>query len=127
MKYPYLLHIKWEGEADLKYLYDNVYIGGYGIRSDIQAYEWMEQEFDMNIIKLEMADDYLYHLDCSIFPLTKEKTLVCTEMFDPEEIKQIAQYTDIIDVSVEDCFKVVLTNSVTFGKHDSYALLIFQK
>ena len=34
---------KWEGEADLKYLYDNVYIGGYGIRSDIQAYEWMEE------------------------------------------------------------------------------------
>ena len=44
---------KWEGEADLKYLYDNVYIGGYGIRSDIKAYEWMEEKFDMKIIKLK--------------------------------------------------------------------------
>ena len=40
----------------------------------------------MNIIKVEMVDDYLYHLDCSIFPLTKDKTLVCTEMFTPEEL-----------------------------------------
>ena len=97
---------KWEGEADLKYLYDNVYIGGYGIRSDIKAYEWMEKEFDMKIIKLEMVDDYLYHLDCSIFPLTQEKTLVCTEMFEEDELEQLEQYTEIIDISVDDALMV---------------------
>jgi N-dimethylarginine dimethylaminohydrolase len=105
---------KWEGEADLKYLYDNVYIGGYGIRSDIQTYNWMEEEFDMNIIKLEMVEDYLYHLDCSIFPLTKGKTLVCTELFTPEELAQLSQYTEIIDVSIDDAFNG-LTNSVRLG------------
>ena len=95
-------------------LYDNVYIGGYGIRSDIQAYEWMEEEFDMKIIKVEMVDDYLYHLDCSIFPLTKEKTLVCTELFTPEELAEISQYTEIIDISVDDAYNG-LTNSVRLG------------
>ena len=105
---------KWEGEADLKYLYDNVYVGGYGIRSDIKAYEWMEKEFDMKIIKLEMVDDYLYHLDCSIFPLTQEKTLVCTEMFEEDELEQLEQYTEIIDISVDDAFNG-LTNSVRLG------------
>ena len=105
---------KWEGEADLKYLYDNVYIGGYGIRTDIKAYEWMEKEFDMKIIKLEMVDDYLYHLDCSIFPLTQEKTLVCTEMFEEDELAQLEQYTEIIDISVDDAFNG-LTNSVRLG------------
>ena len=105
---------KWEGEADLKYLYDNVYIGGYGIRSDIKAYEWMEEQFDMKIIKVEMVDDYLYHLDCSIFPLTKEKTLVCTELFTPEELAQISQYTEIINISVDDAYNG-LTNSVRLG------------
>ena len=54
---------KWEGEADLKYLYDNVYIGGYGMRSDIKTYEWMESKYDMKIIKVEMLDEYMYHLD----------------------------------------------------------------
>src|SRR6056300_1372117 len=88
---------KWEGEADLKYLYDNVYIGGYGIRSDIKAYEWMEENFDMKIIKVEMVDDYLYHLDCSIFPLTKNKTLICTELFNEDDLAQLSQYTEVID------------------------------
>ena len=105
---------KWEGEADLKYLYDNVYIGGYGQRSDIQAFEWMEKEFDMNIIKIEMVDEYLYHLDCCIFPLTKDKTLICTELFTPEELAQISQYTNIIDISIDDTYNGI-ANSVRLG------------
>ena len=105
---------KWEGEADLKYLHDNVYIGGYGIRSDIKAYEWMEEKFNMKIIKLEMVDDYLYHLDCSVFPLTHEKTLICTEMFEEHELAQLEQHTEIIDINVNDAFNG-LTNSVRLG------------
>ena len=105
---------KWEGEADLKYLHDNVYIGGYGQRSDIQAFEWMEKEFNMNIIKIEMVDEYLYHLDCCIFPLTKNKTLICTELFTPEELAQISQYTNIIDISVDDTYNGI-ANSVRLG------------
>ena len=113
----YKTHIspfKWEGEADIKHLYDNVYVGGYGIRSNIKTYEWMEENFDMNIIKVAMVDEYLYHLDCSIFPLNMDKTLVCTELYDPEEIKQIEQHTEIIDVDVEDALGG-MTNSVRLG------------
>jgi len=105
---------KWEGEADLKYLHDNVYIGGYGQRSDIQAFEWMEEKFNMNIIKIEMTDEYLYHLDCSIFPLTNDKTLVCTELYTPEELALISQYTNIIDISVDDTLNGI-ANSVRLG------------
>ena len=105
---------KWEGEADLKYLYDNVYIGGYGIRSDIKAYEWMEEKFGMKIIKLEMVDDYLYHLDCSIFPLTKEKTLVCTELYNEDELAELSQYTTIINIGIDDTLNGI-ANSVRLG------------
>lgn len=105
---------KWEGEADLKYLYDNVYIGGYGIRSDIKAYEWMEEKFDMKIIKLEMVDEYLYHLDCSIFPLTKEKTLVCTELYNDDELAELSQYTTVIDIGIDDTLNGI-ANSVRLG------------
>src|SRR6056300_1056870 len=105
---------KWEGEADIKHLYDNVYVGGYGIRSNIKTYEWMEENFDMNIIKVAMVDEYMYHLDCSIFPLNHDKTLVCTELYDPEEIKQIEQHTEIIDVDVDDALGG-MTNSVRMG------------
>ena len=105
---------KWEGEADLKYLYNNVYIGGYGIRSERESYEWMRKTFGMEIIELEMIDDYLYHLDCSVFPLTGEKTMICTSMYAPEEIANLEKYTEIIDVSEDDAFGGI-TNSVRIG------------
>jgi N-dimethylarginine dimethylaminohydrolase len=105
---------KWEGEADLKYLYGNKYIGGYGIRSDIKAYEWMEEQYGMDILKVEMVDEYLYHLDCSIFALNNNQTLVCTELFEEEELVEMEKYTEIIDINVDDAFGG-LTNSVRMG------------
>jgi len=105
---------KWEGEADLKYLYDNVYIGGYGQRSTKEAYEWMEENFDMNIIKVNMVDEYMYHLDCSIFPLNEEKTLVATEIYTPEELALIENYTEIIPIDTDDAIGG-MANSVRLG------------
>jgi len=81
-----------QGEADLKHLHD-VYVGGYGQRSERAAYEWMEREFDMRIVKVRETDPYLYHLDCTVFPLTREDTLVCTEMFEREEVAAIERHT----------------------------------
>jgi N-dimethylarginine dimethylaminohydrolase len=105
---------KWEGEADLKYLYGNKYIGGYGIRSNIKTYEWMEENYGMDILKVAMVDEYLYHLDCSIFALNTEQTLVCAELFDEEELDEMEKYTEIIDIDVDDAL-CGLTNSVRLG------------
>ena len=110
----YISPRKWEGEADLKYLRDNVYIGGYGIRSEIETYEWMQEQFNMDIVKLQMVDEYLYHLDCSIFPINNFETMICTELYDPSEIKTLSEYTDIIDISVDDAYSGI-TNSVRMG------------
>lgn len=95
---------KFEGEAELKHLYENVYIGGYGIRSEKETYEWMEQRFDMRIVKLREVEPYLYHLDCTIFPITKQNTLVCTELFTKKEVAKLEKVTNIIPVSVDECF-----------------------
>jgi len=105
---------KWEGEADIKYLKDNVYIGGYDIRSDIKTYHWMEENFDMNIIKVKMVDEYMYHLDCSIFPLNTRSTMVCTELYDKTELDKISRYTNIIDIDIDDSM-YGMANSVRLG------------
>ena len=105
---------KWEGEADLKFLYDNVYIGGYDIRSDIKTYEWMEENYGMNIIKLEMVDEYLYHLDCYVFALNQDQTLIFTELYEEDEIKMLEKHTEIIDIDAEDALGG-LTNSIRMG------------
>ena len=104
----------FEGEAELKHLHENVYLGGYGTRSDKRAYEWMMDEYGANIIALEETDPYLYHLDCTVFPLTRQDTLVCTEMYTPEEVRQIEAVTNIIDVSVDDCLSGIC-NTVRLG------------
>ena len=113
---------RFEGEADLKHLHDNVYVGGYGLRSELETYEWMEREFDMQIVKVRETDPYLYHLDCTIFPLTREDTLVCTEMFKPEEVAELEQHTNIIDVGIDECYSgicnsVRLSNTILNGSN----------
>jgi len=101
----------FEGEAELKHLYDNIYVGGYGIRSDKETYDWMERKFDMQIIKLRETDPYLYHLDCMVFPITRENTLVCTEMFTKKEIAALEKVTNIIAVTADECYSGIC-NSV---------------
>lgn len=95
---------RFEGEAELKHLHDNVYVGGYGLRSERQTYEWMERTFDMKVVMLEQSDPYLYHLDCTIFPLTQKQTLVCTKLYRRDEIKELERHTEIIDVPVSVCY-----------------------
>ena len=121
----YEVHVapaKFEGEAELKHLYDNIYIGGYGIRSDRATYDWMEEKFGMKIVKLREVEPYLYHLDCSIFPITKENTLVCTELFSKKELAEVGKVTNIIPVTVDECFSgicnsVRLPNQVLNSSH----------
>lgn len=95
---------RFEGEAELKHLRDNVYVGGYGQRSDREAYDWMEHTFDMRVIKLHMADPRLYHLDTTVFPLTKEQTMVCTSQFTPAEVRELEKHTEIIDVDTDTAY-----------------------
>lgn len=113
---------KFEGEAELKHLYDNVYIGGYGTRSERETYDWMERKFDMRVIPVRLTDPYLYHLDCVVFPITTENTLVCTELIEKEEVAQIEKVTNVIDVSADECYSgicncVRLPNIVLNSSH----------
>lgn len=102
---------KFEGEAELKHLHDNVYAGSYGIRSEYDTYRWMEQMFEMNIIRIRLKDPYLYHLDCVIFPITKQDTLVCTELLEKGDVKELEKVMNVIPVSQDDSYSGIC-NSV---------------
>src|SRR5690606_29693527 len=113
---------KFEGEAELKHLHDNVYVGGFGLRSERAVYSWMERNFDMEVIVLEERDPRLYHLDGSVFPLDRENAIVCTEAFSREELAALARHTNIIDVSLDQasfgiCNSVRLGNTIMNSSH----------
>jgi len=82
----------------------------------------MEERYDMMVIPLRETEPYLYHLDCTVFPLTRDTTLVCTELFTAEEIEKLEKHTEIIDVSLDDCFygicnSVRLFNTILNASH----------
>ena len=104
---------RFEGDAEIKHLHDNIYIGGFGERTDRRVYDWMAERFDMTVIPVEEVDPHLYHLDCTVFPLTAGETLVCTEMLNKTELAAIEKVTAIIDVPVDIAFNG-LCNSVRF-------------
>lgn len=90
---------RWEGQAEIEWLHDNIYVGGYGERTEIKAYHWMSAKYDMSIIPVKQTSKKLYHNDCTIFNVAPFKTMVCTEVYDKKEIEEIGKYTEIIPVT----------------------------
>jgi N-dimethylarginine dimethylaminohydrolase len=96
---------KFEGEPELKYLHDDIYLGGFGQRTDLRAHKWLEQNFRAKIIPILETDEKLYHLDCSVFPITRKDTLICTELISPETVKKIEKVTNVIPVSKNSAYQ----------------------
>lgn len=88
----------WEGEADLKFIRDNLYVAGYGIRSDIKSYRWMADRFGMRIVSVAMTDPKLYHFDCLFFPMDERRALVATSALDSADVRAIEDVMEIIEV-----------------------------
>jgi len=101
MQCPY----NFEGEAELKWIRDNIYVGGYGQRSSNEGYDWMEKKYDMKIIRLKETDPYLYHVDCSIFPLDQENVLLSTQTIAKETVQKIERVANVIPVSKQFAYE----------------------
>lgn len=97
IKCPYF----WEGEADLKYIRDNIYAAPHGIRTCIESHRWMEKTLGMKVISIKLTDPKLYHLDCVMFPINDEKAVVATSVLDTSCIKELEKYVEIVDVPEE--------------------------
>lgn len=96
---------KFEGEPELKYLRKNIYLGGYGFRSDIRAHHWLEEKFGCEIITIKETDEILYHLDCSVFVFDDYNVMLCAEIIDSKTIAEIEKIANIIPVSRQDAYE----------------------
>ena len=57
----------------------------------------MEYEYGLRIVKVALQDEHLYHLDCSVFPITYDQTIVCAEMFEEELDYRIKRLTAFLE------------------------------
>jgi N-dimethylarginine dimethylaminohydrolase len=114
--------VYFEGEADVKYLRDNIYIGAYGSRTTKTALAWLSTQFDMNIIPFRLTDPRLYHLDCCVAPVADDKVIVCAELAAKSTLREIEKYASIIAVSTDEALHgitslLMIGNRMLYDSH----------
>jgi N-dimethylarginine dimethylaminohydrolase len=105
---------KFEGEAELKYITDNIYAGAYGIRTEEESLDWMIDNFDCDIIKIKQSNEWAYHLDCSIFPISGNKIIFAKDLIDSGSRKKLEKIADLIPIGKQEA-EYGLTNIVRVG------------
>ena len=88
-----------EGEADLKHIRGNLYIGAHGMRTSRNALTWAAERFEMDIVPFRVNDPYLYHLDCCFLRITEAAVLLSTSLADRLCLQRIERHCEIIDIS----------------------------
>lgn len=96
---------RFEGEPELKYLRDNIYIGGYGFRSDIRAHRWLQEKFGCKILPIKETDEVLYHLDCSVLPMNEYNVMMCAEIMERQQVREVEKYATVWPVSKQDAYE----------------------
>lgn len=92
----------FEGEADLKHLTGNIYVGAHGMRTSRNALTWAAERHGMDIIPFHVTNPYLYHLDCCLLPLDEETVLLCAAGAEEPAVRAIGRHCEIIDVSLAE-------------------------
>lgn len=98
----YVIHqlpkgIRFEGNAETM-LWNGKLIGGYGIRSDKEAYTSVAEILDVEVIPLRLQEPY-YHLDTGFCPINEDTIAYVPEAFDRhsrELVAKLAKNTIII-------------------------------
>jgi N-dimethylarginine dimethylaminohydrolase len=103
--------VYFEGEADLKHVRDNLYIGASGLRTSLSALEWFAENFAMKVIEFPIIDERVYHLDSNVFVLDPKKLVMCPANADANAVREIERFCDIIAVSRDDV-RSGITNSI---------------
>jgi len=106
----YSCPFKFEGFPELKYLKDNIYFGGYGFRTDPRAYDWMEKQFGMKVIRLKEKDEHLYHLDCTLFVVDEDNIILCSELFESAEVTACEKACKVHAVTKQACHENACNN-----------------
>lgn len=75
--------------------------GGYGFRSDQEAYSGVAEAFDAPVILLKLVNERFYHLDTCFCPLSSEAVMIYPSAFDPESLGLILKLFPIVLVASE--------------------------
>lgn len=114
----------WEGNGELLCglnadgTVDGTLYGGYGIRSDATAYDWVASELGFELTKIELTDPYCYHLDTCFTVLPGGYAMLYAPAVSPSSEQAIRDRFDadkIFEATREDvlCFGM---NAIILGR-----------
>ena len=109
---------KFEGRGDA-FVYGNYLVGSYGIRSDKEALLFIAEEFQLEPIIVELAQEKFYHLDTCFQQFPTGDAIFYPEAFKDKSLSAFESLFNLIPVSEHDanqlaCNAVVINNTVIF-------------
>ena len=113
-----VLPLGWdfEGAGDALFCGQTLF-GGYLIRSDAGALQWLAAQIGCPAIPLQLVDDRYYHLDTCFCPLTPETAIYFPLAFDDYGRTALVEHIpNLIAVSPEEAARFAC-NAVVLGKH----------
>jgi N-dimethylarginine dimethylaminohydrolase len=109
--------LHFEGAGDTLFCGETLY-GGYIIRSDARALQWVAGEMGCRVIPLQLVDPHYYHLDTCFCPLSATEALWYPAAFDEYGQKAVREHVpELIEVEAEEaarfaCNSVVVQREV---------------
>ena len=109
---------KFEGRGDA-FVYGNYLVGSYGIRSDKEALLFIAEEFQLEPIIVELAQEKFYHLDTCFQYFSNGHAIFYPEAFKDSSLSAFSELFELIPVSESDanelaCNAVVIEDTVIF-------------
>ena len=105
--------LNFEGAGDALFCGDTLF-GGYLVRSDAAAMQWLGSSLKCRTIPLQLVDHY-YHLDTCFCPLDPETALYYPGAFDDYARRALSQIPHLIAVRAEEAARFAC-NAVVVGR-----------
>jgi len=106
----------FEGEGDLLLCGDH-FFAGYHIRSDILSHQKVAEILQREILSLELANEWFYHLDTCFCPLDEGRALFYPPAFDAYALKVLENHVEALIPVEEDEAKQFACNAIAIGKN----------
>lgn len=112
--------LDFEGAGDALFCGDTLY-GGYLIRSDASALQWLGKDIGCRVIPLQLVDDHYYHLDTCFCPISPTQAIYFPGAFDEYGRRALlANVKELIPVASEEaarfaCNAVVVRQTVVMN------------
>lgn len=105
----------FEGMGDLiPHIGKRLLYGGYGHRTNKDAYTELSALLQVPIIALELIDERFYHLDTCYVSLGKDAVMICKEAFTPEGLQALAKmYKRVYYIPIEEAVDYFALNAHT--------------